>query len=120
MPDKDPYNWKHLGFYLLTFLLSIGGSMAKHASLWQAGRAKFTLAEVSAQFIIGSFTGSMVTLYLSNKGFDTEIILIGAGLGGFWGATLLYFVANLAIKRVDPDAEPLKEPKKKERGQDEN
>lgn len=120
MPEKDPYNWKYLGFYLLAIFFSIGGGLSKHASLWQVGRAQFTKSEIIAQSIISSFAGSLVTLYMVANGYSLEMTLIGAGLGGFGGTTLLYFISNRILKQIDPDTtSTMKEPKKKERKDDE-
>lgn len=103
------FDWKFIGVYVLAVLLSIGGGMAKHASLWQVGQAKFSLGEIVAQTTISFFSGVLVTLYMSNQGYDIEIILIGAGLGGFAGATLLYIFTDKVLKQIDPNSKGMKE-----------
>ena len=105
MPEKDPYSLKVVGVYAIAFFFSVVGGLAKLMSLSQTDNVKFTLTEVLSQSIISGFTGSLVTLYLVNRGYDFEIVVIGAGLGGFLGTTLLYVVSNRIFREIDPQGQ---------------
>lgn len=114
MDARDPWSIGNIIVYLLGSIFAVIGGVAKQASLWQVGRANFTVSEVLAQSVISWFAGVVVALYLAELGYSEKTVLIGAGLAGFVGATLLYAVGNKVLQALDPKNEFL-QPKSKSR-----